>query len=149
MVLDYLCECERYAALHPRFQEAFDFLKGAAERPNGRYELGDGMYVSLSETTTRPVSEELLAEAHRKYIDIQYLLNGHSLCGWARTQDLVTRKAYDEEQDAELLSGKYGFVPVSEGIFYILFPNDAHAPHCADGEPSACRVAVVKVPLAE
>lgn len=146
MILDKLCESAKYEAMHPRFREAFEFLKTAGERENGRYELGGEMYVNIMDAETHAAGEGMF-EAHRKYIDIQYLLGGHSACVWAHTPTLSTVKAYDAEKDVEFFEGSGSPVPVEEGEFYILYPTDAHEPHQTCGEPSSYRVAVVKVPV--
>ena len=146
MILDKLCQATLYEGMHPQFQEAFEFLKTAADKPCGRYELSGGMYVSISEVSTHPAGEALL-EAHRRYIDIQYLFAGHSSFGWAHTPDLAVEKPYDEQADVEFFKGERVAVPVQAGEFYILYPTDAHEPHQTCGEPAAYRVAVVKVPV--
>lgn len=146
MVLDRLCEAERYESMHPRFREAFEFLRNASEKDCGRYELGDGMYVNISEVSTHEEGE-VCFEAHRSYIDIQYLFDGHSACVWAHTDDLTTVQAYDPEKDFELLTGRGSPVPVNGGEFYILWPQDAHEPHRQDGAKATYKLAVVKVPV--
>ena len=147
MILDKLSESHRYEAMHPRFKEAFDFLKNAADKPCGRYELGGGMYVNISDVQTHAVGEGLF-EAHRRYIDIQYLFSGHSDCVWTHTPELTAvKKPYSEESDAEFFEGTGSAIPVQGGEFYILYPSDAHEPHQTCGDPSAYRVAVVKVPV--
>ena len=146
MILDKLCESAKYEAMHPRFKEAFEFLKTAGEKENGRYELGGGMYVSIMDVSTHAAGEGLF-EAHRRYIDIQYLIGGHSACVWAHTPDLTVSKPYDEEKDLEFFTGEGSPVPVSAGEFYILYPADAHEPHRTDGQPASYRAAVVKVPV--
>ena len=146
MILDKLCESKRYEGLHPRFQEAFEFLKNAADKPCGRYELGDGLYVNISDVTTHAAGEGMF-EAHRRYIDIQYLLDGHSACVWAHTPNLTVKKPYDEAADIEFLEGEGAVIPVQGGEFYILYPADAHEPHQTHGEADSYRVAVAKVPV--
>ena len=146
MILDKLYESAKYEGLHPRFQEAFEFLKTATEKENGRYELGDGMYANIMDVTTHAAGEGMF-EAHRRYIDIQYLLTGHSACIWAHTPELTVKKPYDEEKDLEFFAGEGAAVPVSGGEFYILYPADAHEPHQTHGKPESYRAAVVKVPV--
>ncbi len=146
MVLGRLADWHRYAALNPRFEEAFRFLEKAATLENGRYDLGGRMYVNLNDVKTRPV-ESYNFEAHRQYIDIQFLIGGHSVLTWGETGALSPACAYDADKDYQLFEGEGRAVQVKDGDFYILWPEDAHKPHGTDGEASAYRVAVVKVPL--
>lgn len=146
MIIDRLSESAKYEAMHPRFHEAFEFLRTAAEKENGRHELGGDMYVNIMDVNTHAQGEGMF-EAHRKYIDIQYLFEGHSACVWAHTPDLTVKSPYDEEKDVEFLAGEGSAVPVNGGEFYILYPADAHEPHQTHGAPASYRVAVVKVPV--
>ena len=146
MILGRLSEWRRYAALHPQFGEAFRFLETADQLENGRYELGGRMYVNISSVSTRP-AESFPFEAHRQYIDIQLLLDGHSALTWSDTYSLTPAGAYDADKDFQLFEGEGRSVQVKKGDFYILWPEDAHKPHGDDGEPSSYRVAVVKVPV--
>lgn len=146
MILDKLCEAAKYEGMHPLFHEAFEFLKTAADRENGRYELSNGMYVIIMEANTH-APEDGMFEAHRKYIDIQYLFEGHSACVWAHTPNLTVKTPYDEEKDAGFFTGEGAEIPVSGGEFYILYPEDAHEPHRTHGKQQSYRVAVVKVPV--
>lgn len=146
MVLDRLCESKRYENLHPRFAEAFEFLRNAADKPCGRYELGDNMFVNISDVATHEPGTGMF-EAHRRYIDIQYLFDGHSAFVWAHTPELTVKKTYDEAADIEFLEGPGAAIPVRGGDFYILYPSDAHEPHQTHGAADSYRVAVVKVPV--
>lgn len=146
MIIDKLCESAKYEAMHPGFKEAFEFLRTVEDRENGRYELSGGMYVMVMDVNTHAAGDGLF-EAHQKYIDIQYLLSGHSVCVWAHTPELTVSREYDAEKDAAFFTGEGSAVPVSGGEFYILYPSDAHEPHQTHGQPSAYRAAVVKVPV--
>ena len=146
MILGRLTDWRRYAALNSGFEEAFRFLETANGLENGRYELGGGMYANVSEVTTRP-AESFDFEAHRKYIDIQYLLSGASVMTWAETASLEPVTDYDPQKDFQLLRGEGRGVQVRKGDFYVLWPEDAHKPHGTDGAPSTYRVVVVKVPV--
>ena len=146
MILDKLSEAARYEALNPLFGRAFEFLRNSAELPIGRHELGGGMYANIMDVTTHAAGEGRF-EAHRKYIDIQYLVSGRSACVWAHTPQLETETPYDEESDVLFLTGEGTEIPVQAGEFYILYPADAHEPHRTHGEQASYRAVVVKVPV--
>jgi YhcH/YjgK/YiaL family protein len=67
---------------------------------------------------------------------------------WAPLAALAdTRKPYDPTTDAALYATTGEMVPVQlrAGHFMILFPDDAHAPCCAWGDPAEVVKVVVKV----
>ena len=55
---------------------------------NGGYDIsGDDIYVNIQDYNTKP-KENGLWEAHRKYIDIQFMIEGSELIGVGEIQDL-------------------------------------------------------------
>ncbi|HSL85327.1 MAG TPA: YhcH/YjgK/YiaL family protein, partial [Bacteroidales bacterium] len=132
-----------------RWNAAFRFLKenDLAELAPGRYDIdGDNLYVSVSEYLTKN-EEDALYEAHRKYIDIQYVVNGVELIGIApiSTKQEVT-EVYDPERDIEFFGvSRIQNHEASPGSFFIFFPEDAHRPGLKKGENSMVRKIVVKL----
>lgn len=148
MILDSLPQWRRYAALHTRLAQAFAFLEQATpDSADGRHAIdGDAVFALVQRYQTRPAAGPL--EAHRRYVDVQYLLRGREVIQWAPLASLTTvARPYDAEQDAGLFAADAGVasVPVSAGQFMILFPDDAHAPCCAWAEPEPVVKIVVKV----
>lgn len=149
MILDTLDNSARYVSLSSRFALAFDYLRSltGAEKA-GRVDLdGDTVFAIVQSYTTRP-EEGALFEAHRKYIDVQYLHAGRETILWAPLKELTDVKMpYDEEKEAAL----FGLVPAATalrmeaGHFAILYPEDAHAPCIHWGEPGEVFKVVVKV----
>ena len=78
MVFDNLKNCELYYSLHPRFREGFEFIKKAiAENLEaGKYEIdGKEFWASVQEYTSK-LECDAKAEAHKNYIDIQFIVSG-------------------------------------------------------------------------
>lgn len=150
MILDTLKHAERYEGLHPRFREAFAFLKVAtgASYPVGTYELdGRDLYASVQEYETKPV-EAGVFEAHERYIDIQYLLSGVERMDVADLAGTVPKAPYDGERDVVFLEDpdRVSTLAVPAGSFAVFFPSDAHKPGLsADGAPLGVRKIVVKI----
>ena len=146
MILDTLANTARYAGMHPGFARAFEFLAttdfgGLAP---GRHEIdGDRLYVSLDHKDGRG-EEGARLEAHRRYIDIQYTIEGDELIGWmplARCQ--APDGPFDETKDVVLFADRpTTWVAVPPGSFAIFFPHDAHAPLAGLG---AMKKAIVKI----
>ncbi len=148
MILDTLPQWRRYAALNPRFAKAFAFLERVTpDVADGRHEIdGDAVFALVQRYETRPVAGQL--EAHRRYVDVQFMLRGREVIQWAPLASLAeASRPFDEVTDAALFTAGGDLVPVrlAAGQFAILFPDDAHAPCCAWAEPEAVVKIVVKV----
>jgi len=95
----------------------------------GKYEIsGDKLYAIVQEYETKT---KTALEVHRKYIDIQYMIQGEEKLIFSDISNCTNSHGYDEEVDAEFFGDT--FLPVNhiymrEGDFFIFFPNDGHAP---------------------
>jgi biofilm protein TabA len=132
-----------------RWDKAFAFLKDndLPKLETRRYDIdGDNLYATVSEYITNN-EEGAKYEAHRKYIDIQYVVSGKEKIGLApleQKKEVVT--PYDSEKDFELMVFTSGQdLKATPGRFYIFFPSDAHSPGLRDGDNSLVRKVVVKV----
>ena len=142
-------ELEAYASLHPRFAEAFAQMKKilAEGAEDGRIVLDeDKLFVNLQSYTTKPEQSSCF-EAHKKYIDIQLVLEGEEIIGYESADKLTLTKEYDESGDCMLyaLNAEYDKIKLCRGDFVILFATEPHAPAIAVDAPVAVRTAIVKV----
>lgn len=147
MIVDLLTNAHRYEGLGPRFQRAFDFLRQTdlAALPLGIHEIeGRALYVNVQAFTTRPLAEGRW-EAHRRYLDLHYLLEGGERIGYAPAECL-TPGDYDAEGDYMPLTGEpSALVSVSSGAFVLVWPDEAHMPSLAVDDPAPLRKVVVKI----
>jgi len=124
------------------------FLRKAAELPDGKHEIdGSKVYVNLSHITTKPL-EEGVFEAHRKYADIQIVLEGAEQIGITQYPELDVKTPYSEPKDVvfyEPRTPEYSEVAMRPGYFVLLLPQDIHMPCLAVKDPQPVRKAVVKV----
>jgi biofilm protein TabA len=116
-----------------------------ATRPTGPEELGSGMRAILQRYESRPRTEGRW-EAHRAFWDLQLVLSGTELFGWAPLEDLLARSPFDESRDLGYLEGDGEFVTLSAGRFALVAPADAHMPGIASARPSAVWKVVFKIP---
>lgn len=149
MILDALSLCHRYLPLHPGLTRAFTFLEQVGpDIAVGRHEIvGDSVYAIAQRYHTRPV-DGMQVEAHRRYIDVQYVVSGGEVIHWAPLRECTrTTQPYDPVKDAALYALPAVTVPVAlrAGQFMIFFPDDAHAPCCCIDAPSEVVKVVVKV----
>ncbi len=149
MIQDTLNNFARYEVLSPRFSKAFEFLRAVdGTLAPGRHEIdGDDVFALVQKYSTKPMDGALF-EAHRKFIDVQYVHSGRETILWAPLAAMKElTKAYDETTDAALWRLVPELTPLhlSAGLFAILFPEDAHAP-CVEWEkPEEVFKVVVKV----
>ncbi|MDR2376530.1 MAG: YhcH/YjgK/YiaL family protein [Treponema sp.] len=149
MILDRIENSKLYAGLGSDFKAAFEFIAANhfEKAAPGRYVLRGDMYYMLQDYETKPLSEGFF-EAHRKYIDLQYVVSGRERHDYANISTLNLRDTYNAEKDLVVYDGKgYSFV-VSRGFFAVYFPEDAHMPNLRiDGKPEKMIKVVVKIPV--
>ena len=146
MILDTLINSARYAGMHPAFARAFEFLAvtDLAALPPGRHDIdGDRIYVSIDHKDGRGEDGARL-EAHRRYIDIQYTIDGNELIGWMPLARISSPDGgFDETKDIGFFADRPStWISVPPGSFTIFFPHDAHAPLAGRGH---LKKAIVKI----
>lgn len=131
MILDNLKNAARYVPLHPSFALAFKWLREQSfdALPLGRTDIdGDRLYASVQREPGRGQAAAKF-ETHRRYIDIQYLVEGSELMGWTYVGKGLKSLGYDSSKDLEFYADRPAlWIPVPAGTFAIFFPEDAHAP---------------------
>ena len=112
MILTDLQSTERIENLHPLFKTLFDYVKthDLLEAPIGRIVLdGDNLFINNDEAICRPIDKQVM-EIHRKYIDVQIVLEGEESVGWKPLTEIQhISKEYDEERDFELNQVRFIF----------------------------------------
>lgn len=149
MIADQLSTARRYYSLHARFATGFAFLDQPrlAELPVGRHVIeGDDVFAIVSRERGRG-KEDAPLEAHRRYIDIQYIVDGDELIGWMPTAYCQRISApYDDEGDIEFFYDRpTTWLALSNGGFAVFYPEDAHAPLAGK---NIVHKAVVKIAVA-
>jgi biofilm protein TabA len=135
-------------ALH----KGLDYLKNTdfSKMEIGKYELdGANMYALVQEYQTQP-KEAKKAEAHVKYIDVQFVYSGSEMIGYAPAdpsaevlenladkKDMITYKTVPGETAVILTAGMYA----------VLFPNEIHRPQCNYLGETQVRKVVLKVAM--
>jgi biofilm protein TabA len=147
MIMDSIGNAAIYRSVSPGIRAALEFLarKDLAALEIGRHDIdGDKVYALVQQYETRP-REKGKWEAHRRYIDVQYVAAGIETMGYAPLDKLTVTQPYAEEKDCLLLSGEGSFLTVPEKTFVVFFPQDAHMPCLAFAAPVPVRKVVVKV----
>ncbi len=147
MILSNIKYAEKYYSVNPNFKAAFDFLKVLDNDFTGSF-IGEGFSVNVfMPDITEKSNDDIILEAHRDYLDIQYCIEGAETFGYANTETLTNITEYDTEKDIIFLKGDFTPVTINKGEFYIVFPEDAHAPAMASKGTVPLKRAVVKIKL--
>ena len=79
--------------------------------------------------------EQAKLECHRKYIDIQLVLEGMDEMGWKTASDCHEPvAAYSADRDIQFFrDAPASWIATPPGAFCIFFPEDAHAPLVSQG----------------
>ena len=153
MILDTLENSGRYEGLSAHFVKAFAFLRAVdGTQALGRHEIdGERVFALVQKYSTKPI-ESALFEAHRRYVDVQYVHAGRETILWAPLAAMQEETmAYDAAKEAALFKLVPDVTPLhlSAGYFAVLFPEDAHAPCVVWEETSEVFKVVVKVAVPE
>lgn len=133
----------RYAPVVKGLEEAVAAVNALTEFEDKKvYPLSDGNRFFISATTTKAPA---LAEAHREFLDIQYVVKGKEVVGWADLADCKPEGEFNETKDVGKYSGEFEYITVPEGICYVVFPEDAHMPSCHLDVPNDFVKVVVKL----
>ncbi len=146
MIFSALSQSSRYAALHPLFTRAFDYIRNTnllVLNPGVHDIIDKQLFLIVEEANGRTRTEAKL-ECHRKYIDIQLVLSGIDEMGWKPLSDCHQSIAdYNSERDIQFFDdAPDSWITVPAGAFCIFFPEDAHAPLVSSG---AIRKVIFKV----
>ena len=130
MIVDKTDNLKLYTHLGSKFQKAFTFITDPELMllDNGKYEIdGNNIFALVSEYKTKDEIDGKF-EAHRKYIDIQFVAKGIELIGYAPFRDNEIISEYNEEKDIMFFAGEKSFIKIEKGMFALFFPNELHMP---------------------
>ena len=150
MIFDNIKNCKMYCSVNENFEKAFDFIQKATKEnlPVGRYELdGNKVYAMIQEYDAKADNGGNF-EAHRNYIDIQYIAEGIEAMGVAEISRGELSVEYDPTYDVLFyaLGDKTQKLVLQAGDFAVFYPHDVHKPGlCVEGESPNVKKIVVKV----
>jgi YhcH/YjgK/YiaL family protein len=147
MIIDKLKNVGLYDGMGSKLKLAFEFLKknDFVNMAAGKYEIdGCDVYAMVQQYEPKPL-EQGAWEAHRKYIDVQYMVSGNETMGYSCIEGMKTKIEYDESRDCIFFEGEGDYFKVGEGFFVIFAPQDAHMPSIEYKKPETVKKVVVKV----
>ncbi len=150
MIVADLDHAEQQVSLTPALKKAIDFLR----RPDidrltdGRVEIDGEKVFAMVQQYETVLTDVPKFEYHKKYIDVQYVLSGEEVIGWAPSTQMTITEKYDAHKDAcfgTVPKGQTTPVYLQARRLAVLFPEDGHAPRLASGAPSHVIKIVIKV----
>ena len=147
MIIDVLENANLYREVNSKFNKAFNFLRNMdlLKLDMGKYEIeGTNIYAIVDNYFTRS-KEEGLWEAHRRYIDIQFVVKNKEQMGYASLGQMQNCTEYDQEKDILFFKGTGNYFIMPAGTFVILTPQDVHMPGIAIEKSEAVKKIVIKV----
>ncbi|RJR22212.1 MAG: DUF386 domain-containing protein [Nitrospiraceae bacterium] len=149
MIYDKIENFILYLCVHEHFTDVLHYIESmpVSERPDGKYEINNkGAYVIIDTYDTLDISDCFI-ECHRKYIDVQFVIEGIERVGVCH-RSVCDALPYDEEKDFQKLKGSTDYLSLRAGSFMIFYPDDAHMPKVKYGEvPETVKKAVFKIPV--
>lgn len=154
MIVDQLDNAAFYHGLGSRFVTALNYLQQTdlASLPDGKVNVqGEDVLAMVQSYDSRLATPQTQWESHRKFVDIQYIVQGDEKMGYCRLDELDITLPFDADKDVMLFKAKadthYDFVRVGAGMFTIFAPQDAHLPGMAIDQPVPVKKVVMKISL--
>lgn len=150
MILGHIEQPESYTFLPRAIKKSLDYLRATDLQALelGRHEIdGNDIFANVMAFDTVDANEKL-AEVHKEYIDIQYLISGTERIGFGLPSAAnQVAKEYDQADDYYLVEGMECESEVNLGpdMFAIFFPEEPHKPGCRCQSRSSIKKVVVKV----
>lgn len=151
MIFDSIKNKDLYKE-NKKIYQALQYLSNLDEDtlPKQMIELdGDRIFLNPVEFISKP-EEECLFEAHKKYMDLHYIIKGTEGIKTADTDILTEVQAFDEKRDIGFYEGKEdGMYYLKSGQFIVCWPSDAHKVGIMEKLPEKIMKLVVKIKVEE
>lgn len=141
----------QYRSNKAYWDSAFAFLKNhdLKKLPVGKYVIdGDNVFATVTEDETKDY-DKTNWESHRKYIDLQYVIEGEEKIAVFPAAEATVIKPYDSKKDVANYSAEGKVYDAVPGTFFIFFPVDAHRPNITPGGNKPDKKIVIKIKAAE
>lgn len=146
MILDYIDNLKRYAQVIPNFEQVEKMLSQLTTLAEGVYPLNDTDKLMIVSGETLPVNDGKF-EYHQRYLDIQIVLEGSELMVWQTIDKLTVDDEFDQQNDIGFMNGTGHCFEISQKMFYIVYPEDAHMPGRHEAVANTFKKAVFKIKI--
>lgn len=149
MIVDRLSYLLEQHPLDSKIDMGVQFLKNTdfSGQSVGIHQVNDDIFYVVAEYETKGV-EECFWEAHQKYLDFHYIIEGSEQIGYEQIDRLTVKEAYDEDKDAVFFTGEVkSVVAVQAGDVTVCYPQDGHMTGIAIQEKVKVRKVILKVKI--
>lgn len=159
-MLGYLDDLRRRLACSQRMKLGFDYLAqltaddfaGIGEGEVRRVEIDGERVFAMNQTYTTSPDRAPKYEAHRRYLDLQFILAGGEAMLVAARRNCRSLAGHDDDKDVEFFHppvGPESRLEVAAGMVAVFYPEDVHAPCLLAASGGTVKVfkSVVKVEL--
>jgi YhcH/YjgK/YiaL family protein len=148
MIIDQLENLGQYGDIKQHLQ-VMEILRNRPfdEMDQGRYDVeGDRLFFMLQRYDTAPVAEGKL-ETHENYIDVQFVVSGEEMMGYANRECLTIDSPYNPETDLAFYHqpARMTLLRLRPETFCVLYPQDAHLPGCCLEKPQSVTKVIIKI----
>lgn len=131
MIFDKMQNISCYFDEIPQLKKVAEFIDDFNQngREDGTYEIdGKHIFAMIQSYRTKAQTYEMMFEAHKKYIDLQYIVSGIEKIRWARLSSVhLVEERYSQGGDIAFYEGDALFdFTLTKGTFLMLYPQDAH-----------------------
>lgn len=144
MIICQYKDLKRYVGVIPGLEEALAAVDSGKAEEIGVLPLSGGNRIVTSVGQTTPL-EGRKCEAHRQYLDLQYIVEGEETMGWAPLDKLASSGEFNTEGDIGMYEGSVDYCRITAGNCYVVFPEDGHMPAVHLDEPHTFKKMVMKL----
>jgi biofilm protein TabA len=150
MIFTDLGHIDHQIPLTPVLRKALTFLHQPEihNLEDGKIEIdGDTAFAIVQRYETMTTGTPKF-EYHLKYLDIQFIVSGEEVIGWAPAEKLAIIEPYDATKDVcfgRVVEGTWTPLRLQAGQLAVFWPEDGHVPKMAAGTPATVMKIVVKV----
>lgn len=144
MIKDKLKNIDKYLEIPVEIREYIKNISSGIDC--GRHEINSDDYMNVECYNTKSPAEGLF-ESHKKFTDIQIILQGCERIDFTGIDDLTVKIEYNETKDIVFYEkSESSQLLLNEGEFAVFYPYEAHMPQLWAGSQSgAVKKAVVKI----
>lgn len=151
MVFDKISNYNQYIMLHKNFEKAFNFINQYEKESlsDGVYKIDGENIFAIVESYLTKEEKTQDSEAHRKYIDIQYIYSGKEKIGYCNIGNMKPVKEYSNKNDIIFFDCDFNnWLFIKEKEFAIFYPEDIHMPCIRSGaDRSEVKKIVIKIKI--
>ncbi len=150
MIFDKISNASLYYDSHKDLKLVADFVAkfNESNMEDGTYEIdGKRVFATIQSFRSKQQTPDMMFEAHRDYIDVQYIAKGMEKIRYANLDDVqLVEEHYSKGKDIAFYEGdaKMDFA-LTAGTFLLLEPADAHLPGLSVEKDCFVRKIVFKI----